>query len=83
MTTPRNSASLEAMQENYKDKYGFSDENKPVFQSKKGITREMVEEMSLMKGEPDWDAPAPPQGLGDLLQEAHAHLGRRPLQHRL
>ena len=54
MTTPRNSASLEAMQENYKDKYGFSDENKPVFQSKKGITREMVEEMSLMKGEPDW-----------------------------
>jgi Fe-S cluster assembly protein SufB len=35
-------------------KYGFHDEIKPVFKSKKGLSREVVEEISYMKNEPDW-----------------------------
>jgi Fe-S cluster assembly protein SufB len=35
-------------------KYGFRDEHKAVFQTGKGLTREVVETISKMKGEPDW-----------------------------
>jgi hypothetical protein len=35
-------------------KYGFRDEEDYVFKSKKGLTRQVVEEISSMKGEPDW-----------------------------
>ncbi|MEV2282764.1 Fe-S cluster assembly protein SufB [Paenibacillus larvae] len=35
-------------------KYGFRDEHKAVFQTGKGLTPEIVTEISRMKGEPDW-----------------------------
>jgi Fe-S cluster assembly protein SufB len=35
-------------------KYGFRDEHKSIFQSGKGLTREIVAEISSMKGEPEW-----------------------------
>lgn len=35
-------------------KYGFRDEHKAVFQSGKGLTREIVTEISRMKNEPEW-----------------------------
>ena len=35
-------------------KYGFRDEHKAVFQTGKGLTREIVAEISRMKGEPEW-----------------------------
>ncbi|KYQ87153.1 Fe-S cluster assembly protein SufB [Thermoactinomyces sp. CICC 24226] len=35
-------------------KYGFHDKDVSVFRSKKGLSREVVEEISRMKGEPDW-----------------------------
>ena len=35
-------------------KYGFRDEEDYVFKSGRGLTRETVEEISAMKGEPDW-----------------------------
>lgn len=35
-------------------KYGFSDPEDYVFKSGKGLSREVVEEISKMKGEPDW-----------------------------
>ncbi|WP_028548132.1 Fe-S cluster assembly protein SufB [Paenibacillus sp. UNC451MF] len=35
-------------------KYGFRDEHKAVFQTGKGLTREIVTEISRMKGEPEW-----------------------------
>src|SRR5437867_3599243 len=35
-------------------KYGFHDERTPVFKSKKGLTREVVSEISEMKSEPQW-----------------------------
>jgi Fe-S cluster assembly protein SufB len=38
----------------YKEKYGFYDPEKYVFKAKKGLSREIVEEISWMKNEPDW-----------------------------
>jgi len=35
-------------------KYGFSDPEDYVFKSKKGLNKEIVQEISAMKGEPDW-----------------------------
>ncbi|MBA3336942.1 MAG: Fe-S cluster assembly protein SufB, partial [Chloroflexia bacterium] len=35
-------------------KYGFHDEEDYVFKSKRGLSREVVEEISAMKGEPAW-----------------------------
>lgn len=38
----------------YKEKYGFSDPESYVFKAKKGLSREVVEEISWMKKEPEW-----------------------------
>ena len=38
----------------YAERYGFRDPENYVFKSEKGLTREIVEQISLMKGEPDW-----------------------------
>lgn len=35
-------------------KYGFSDKDVSVYRTAKGINREIVEEISRIKGEPDW-----------------------------
>lgn len=35
-------------------KYGFHDPEKNLFKSKKGLSKETVEEISWLKGEPDW-----------------------------
>ncbi len=35
-------------------KYGFSDPENYVFKSRKGLNREVVEQISHMKGEPEW-----------------------------
>jgi len=35
-------------------KYGFHDDVKPVFMSRKGLDRDVVAEISEMKGEPQW-----------------------------
>jgi Fe-S cluster assembly protein SufB len=35
-------------------RYGFSDPDVSVFRSKKGLDREVVEQISTMKGEPEW-----------------------------
>ena len=40
--------------ENYEEKYGFHDTEAPVFRSRRGLARDVVEEISRMKGEPDW-----------------------------
>ena len=34
--------------------YGFHDEDVSLYKTKKGITREIVEEISRIKGEPEW-----------------------------
>ncbi len=35
-------------------KYGFSDPEKPVFKAEKGLSHELVEQISQMKEEPEW-----------------------------
>jgi Fe-S cluster assembly protein SufB len=35
-------------------KYGFADPDEAVFRTKKGLDREVVEQISAMKGEPEW-----------------------------
>ncbi len=38
----------------YEEKYGFYDAEKYVFKARKGLDRDIVEEISWMKGEPEW-----------------------------
>src|SRR5437660_1757022 len=40
--------------DDYKEKYGFFDPEKYVFKAKRGLTEEVVKEISWMKQEPDW-----------------------------
>ena len=40
--------------QSYAEKYGFRDEAEYSFKSRKGLSREIVEEISHMKGEPGW-----------------------------
>ncbi|MBW7996346.1 MAG: Fe-S cluster assembly protein SufB [Candidatus Glassbacteria bacterium] len=41
-------------QSRYKEKWGWRDPETYVFKPKKGLSREVVEEISFMKSEPDW-----------------------------
>jgi len=38
----------------YKEKYGFFDKDQFVYRTKKGLSRQVVEEISHIKNEPDW-----------------------------
>jgi Fe-S cluster assembly protein SufB len=40
--------------DNYKEKYGFFDKEKFVFKAKRGLSAEVVKEISWMKNEPEW-----------------------------
>ena len=40
--------------DDYKEKYGFFDAEKYVFKAKRGLSAEVVKEISWMKSEPDW-----------------------------
>ncbi|MDE3091279.1 MAG: Fe-S cluster assembly protein SufB, partial [Chloroflexota bacterium] len=52
--TNKNTYDIGASSSVYKEKYGFFDPEKYVFKAKKGLNREIVEEISWMKNEPDW-----------------------------
>jgi Fe-S cluster assembly protein SufB len=65
VSTPRPDISLGEYQ------YGFSDKEDYFFKSEKGLSREVVENISRMKGEPDW-----------MLQyrlQAYEHFLQRPM----
>ncbi|MFN3689829.1 MAG: Fe-S cluster assembly protein SufB, partial [Fimbriimonadales bacterium] len=49
--TPQDILSLD---QDYKQRYGFYDDIKPVFQTGRGLSRRVVEEISYEKGEPKW-----------------------------
>ncbi|MEA2596062.1 MAG: Fe-S cluster assembly protein SufB [Thermomicrobiales bacterium] len=51
--------------------YGFRDEEDYVYKSKRGLNRQVVEEISSMKGEPDW--------MRDFRLKALDHYERRPM----
>ena len=53
-------------------KYGWNDpEMKPLHVMKKGLSRETVEEISRIKGEPQW--------MTDLRLKAYRHFEARPM----
>ena len=52
-------------------KYGFHDEDNYVFKSQKGLDREVVENISRMKNEPQW--------MLDFRLKALAHFKQRPM----
>jgi Fe-S cluster assembly protein SufB len=42
------------IREGYKEKFGFHDDIKPIFKSRRGLDKDVVVEISEMKGEPAW-----------------------------
>ena len=46
--------------------------------ARQGISREVVSELSKIKGEPDWMAEKRHQVAGDLRTQADPHVGPRP-----
>ena len=58
------------------NKYDFRNEEHYVFKARKGLDRQIVEEISEMKGEPPLDAGISPQEPGHLQLQADAPLGR-------
>ena len=48
------SQKLDLGREDYAKKFGFHDDEEYVFKAKPGLSREVVEEISWMKQEPDW-----------------------------
>ncbi len=52
-------------------KYGFQDPETSFFKSKKGLDREIVEQISAMKGEPQW--------MLDFRLKALEHFLKRPM----
>jgi Fe-S cluster assembly protein SufB len=52
-------------------RYGFSDPDTSVFKSRKGLSRQVVEEISQMKGEPQW--------MLDFRLKALDHFMQRPM----
>jgi Fe-S cluster assembly protein SufB len=59
------------IREGYKEKYGFHDDIAPVFKSRRGLSKEIVAEISEMKGEPKW--------MRDFRLKALDHFEKRPL----
>ena len=56
-----------------KYKLGWSDEEDYVYKPKKGLSGDIVREMSYMKGEPDW--------MQDIRLKSLRHFDRRPMPH--
>jgi Fe-S cluster assembly protein SufB len=52
-------------------KYGFHDPENYVFKAKRGLSREVVEQISYMKGEPQW--------MLDFRLKAYEHFSHRPM----
>ncbi len=52
-------------------KYGFRDPETYVFKSRKGLSKEVVEQISYMKGEPQW--------MRDFRLKALEHFQHRPI----
>ena len=57
MATPETIAEQEALQDigsDYEERFGFHDPENYLFKAPKGLTRELVEQISKYKNEPDW-----------------------------
>jgi Fe-S cluster assembly protein SufB len=59
------------IREGYKEKFGFHDDIKPVFKSRRGLDKDVVAQISEMKGEPAW--------MRDIRLKSLAEFERKPL----
>jgi Fe-S cluster assembly protein SufB len=59
------------LREGYAEKYGFHDSDQFVFKMRKGLDRSIVEEISKMKGEPQW--------MTDYRVKAYEIFGKKPM----
>jgi Fe-S cluster assembly protein SufB len=59
------------IREGYKEKYGFHDTIAPIFKSRKGLDKDVVAEISEMKGEPAW--------MREFRLQSLEHFLRKPL----
>src|SRR5690606_21661104 len=57
--------------QDYATKYGFSDAEDYVFKAEKGLNEEIVRQISLMKGEPEW--------MLEFRLKAYQHFLSRPM----
>jgi len=60
-------------------KYGFHDKDVSVFRSGKGLTREVVEEISRMKEEPQWMLDFRLKALDTFYKKPMPQWGGRPV----
>ena len=58
-------------------KYGFHDKDVSIFRSERGLTQEIVEEISSMKEEPQWMLDYRLKSLEMFYANANATMGRR------
>ncbi len=65
------SAELNKSEESYRERYGFHDKERSVYKSPKGLSREVVVEISKMKSEPSW--------MLDFRLKALDHYLKRPM----
>jgi Fe-S cluster assembly protein SufB len=59
------------IREGYKEKFGFHDDIKPFFKSRRGLDEDVVVQISEMKGEPAW--------MRDIRLKSLAEFERKPL----
>jgi Fe-S cluster assembly protein SufB len=62
---------LEGLKSDYADKYGFHVPENYVFKARKGLNREVVEEISWLKQEPEW--------MRDFRLKSLEHFQQRPM----
>ena len=74
MATPETIAEQEALQSignDYEERFGFHDPENYLFKAPKGLTRELVEQISEFKSEPQW--------MRDFRLKALDHFLARPM----
>jgi Fe-S cluster assembly protein SufB len=59
------------IREGYKEKYGFHDDIAPIFKARRGLNKEVVAQISEMKGEPTW--------MRDFRLKSYEHFEKKPL----
>lgn len=62
---------IRGFNEDYATKYGFSDKEDYIFKAEKGLTEQVIRDMSTRKGEPEW--------MLDIRLKAYQHFLERPM----
>src|SRR5262245_4733648 len=69
--TDNDAKKLEGLKDSYAEKFGFNVPEKYTFRSRKGLDKEIVQEISWMKSEPEW--------MRDLRLKAYETFMKKPM----